>query len=242
MSKILSNYSDQIEYLTWDSDFFEIKTGRFFVKSPTCFERVLLEAQHLGYMLVYAFVEKDILIDESILKKFNGHLADRKIIYEKRIKEKVENPNFISEYTDDNLCLDLEQLAYESGKYSRFKLDKNLSKDYFYRLYKTWIEKSIKKQIADNVFVVKENNVIGGMVTLKVDNEKGHIGLIAVSPDSQGKGYGKALINACENQLIDKGISELDVPTQGDNIQACKFYEKCGFQIKETINIYHFWI
>ena len=80
------------------------------------------------------------------------------------------------------------------------------------------------------------------MVTLKIDKEKGHIGLIAVSPDTQGKGYGKALIDSCENELLNKGYYKLEVSTQIDNKQACLFYEKCGFKIKDITNIYHFWL
>jgi dTDP-4-amino-4,6-dideoxy-D-galactose acyltransferase len=44
------------------------------------------------------------------------------------------------------------------------------------------------------------------------------------------------------DKLIESNIFTLEVPTQLDNIQACRFYEKCGFQIKEIKNIYHFWL
>jgi dTDP-4-amino-4,6-dideoxy-D-galactose acyltransferase len=235
-------YNGQIEYLTWDSNFFEKKIGRVFIGDDPCLEKTLLEAQNTGYRLIYVFADKDTFFDNDILKRFNGHLADKKILYEKKIKEKKENLSVVSEYKDNKLIPELELLAYESGKYSRFKLDRNFQQDDYYRMYRIWIENSVKKQIADNVFVVKDNDAIKGMVTLKIDGEKGYIGLIAVSADAQGKGYGQALINACENELFSNGIFKFNIFTQSDNIQGCKFYEKCGFQIKEISNIYHFWI
>ena len=234
--------NERIKYLAWDSDFFGEKTGRIYANDNNCLKEVLLKAQNDDYKLIYAFADKDFHIDKNILRQFNGHLADRKILYEKSIVNTKENMLFVSEYENNELLPELEQLAYGSGTYSRFKQDKNFQTDDFYRMYKIWIENSIKKQNADNVFIVKEGIDIKGMITLKTGQEKGGIGLLSVSPDSQGKGYGQALIIACENKLLNKGIFILDVPTQADNIQACKFYEKCGFQIKEIANIYHFWI
>jgi dTDP-4-amino-4,6-dideoxy-D-galactose acyltransferase len=232
----------EIKYLEWDSDFFRKKIGRISVQHSDNIEATLHKAKDEGYQLIYAFGDKDFFVEDTILQQFGGHLADRKVVYEKTIKEK-QSQSTVSVYESKELVPELESLAYESGKYSRFKLDTNFEKDDFYRMYKIWIENSINRQIADKIFVTKNNNEqIQGMLTLKITEDKGHIGLIAVSPNSQGRGYGKALISACENELLDKGIATLEVPTQWDNKQACKFYERCGFTTKEISNIYHFWL
>jgi dTDP-4-amino-4,6-dideoxy-D-galactose acyltransferase len=96
--------------------------------------------------------------------------------------------------------------------------------------------------MADNVFVVKENDVIVGMIMLKIEGATGHLNLLAVAPEMQGRGYGKALINTCEKALFDKNIFNIELPTQVDNLPACKFYEKYGFKVKTITNIYHFWL
>ena len=234
--------SEKIEFLAWDSDFFNKKIGRVFIENSDNFTTVLKESRKADYQLIYAFGRKDFFVDDNVLKQFNGHLADRKVLYEKKIETIKDEEPFVSEYKNNELIPELEELAYISGEYSRFKLDKNFDENDFYRMYKVWMENSIKHLLADNVFIATENNRIKGMVTLKIDKGKGHIGLIAVSPDMQGKGYGKALIAACENELWRKGACMLEVPTQTGNIQACKFYEKCGFQIKDITNVYHFWL
>jgi len=235
-------HNERLEYLAWDSDLFNKKIGRVFVDKSSDLEEILSNAQRSNYQLIYVFGSKDFFVENNILAWFNGCLTDRKVLYEKRVIKAKENPSFISEYKSNKIIAELELLAYESGKHSRFKLDKNFQENDFYRMYKIWIENSINKQIADNVFVVKDNEVVKGFVTLKIDSEKGYIGLIAVSPDVQGKNYGKALINVCENELLSNNVFKLEVSTQANNIQACKFYEKCNFQIKEINNIYHFWL
>jgi len=232
----------KIKYSAWDSDFFGKNVGIISVENLDNLTDILEEAKNANYQLIYAFGNKDFFVDDEILKQFNGHLVDRKVIYAKTVEALKEPAIFASKYEGNELTAELEKLAYLSGYYSRFKLDNNFEENVFYRMYKIWIENSVKHLIADNVFIVKEGNAIKGMVTLKVDTEKGYIGLFAVSPKMQGKGYGKALINACETELLSKGISTLEVPTQSDNIQACKFYEKYGFKIKNIKNIYHFWL
>ena len=232
-----------IKYLEWDSDFFQKKIGTISGDSDN-FEESLNNAKSEGYQLIYLFSNINLTIDNKVLKQFNGHLADRKVLYEKTIMplDLIKKDAFIIEYKDDKLTPELEKLAYLSGEHSRYKHDKNFKENDFYRLYKIWMENSIKHLIADKVFVVIENNSVKGMVTLKIDKEKGQIGLISVLPSAQGKGYGKTLVNNCEIELAKQGINRLEVPTQANNKLACQFYEKYGFQIKSITNIYHFWL
>jgi len=231
----------KIEYLAWDSEFFNKKIGRIIVGNSENIVNILEEAKKEDYQLIYAFGNEDFYVKKEILQQYNGKLVDEKLLYYKLISEPYPFLEQIEDYTD-TLTEELENLAYISGEFSRFKSDKNFAEDDFYRMYKIWIEKSLDRKIADYVFVAKESEQLQGMVTLKIFEKTGHIGLIAVSPETQRKGYGKILIKACENELFAKDIFQLEVPTQKDNTQACKFYEKYGFKIKEITNIYHFWL
>ena len=232
----------EIKHLQWDSDFFGMKIGQIVLNSLNNLSVLLTEAQNSGYQLIYVFCIEKLEIDAETLEHFNGKLVDRKLLYEKKIETVKEPLSIVSEYKSNFLTEELEQLAYESGNFSRFKSDNNFKEEDFNNLYKTWVLNSIKHQIADHVFVAKENDQIKGMVTLKINKKDGQIGLMAVSPDAQGKGYGKSLISACEKKLSEIKIPKLEVPTQFNNKQACMFYEKCGFHIKSAINIYHFWL
>ena len=233
---------EEIKLLTWDTDFFQKKIGRIDCSYDTDLSSLLLQARKEGYELIYVFCNGSLFLPPDVLEKYNGSLVDRKVIYEnnKLISKELSFP--VEEYSSMEASEKLEQLAYVSGSYSRFRLDPHFHPDDFYRMYKTWIAKSVTHEIADKVFVIRDNSQLCGMATLKISADKGVIGLIAVSPLSQGKGYGQILNDACCNELVKHNINTLEVATQLDNVSGCRFYEKCGFSVQSVTNIYHFWL
>jgi ribosomal protein S18 acetylase RimI-like enzyme len=228
--------------LTWDSDFFNKRIGRIEVKDDYAnLVENLEKAFKQQYDLVYVFGDKNTYIPNQILSKFKGKLVDRKITYTAQIEDlQTKNTVEIKEFEEKN-ANSLYDLAYLSGTHSRFRLDEGLDIENFKRLYREWIDKSVSHQIAKKVFVYNENGQIMGMITLGVKEKVANIGLIAVDETLQGKGIGMSLIDACVRYCKEENIITLDVPTQLDNTQACKFYEKCGFTEKSVQNIYHFW-
>jgi len=234
-------YND-IKYLDWDSNFFSLKIGQILLNSDEKLLGLLKNALDNKYDLIYLIGDNEYNIDKKILKKYNGSLVDKKVIFNKKLKDKNIKETFTIEYLEKDLRPELEQLAYVAGKYSRFKVDKNFNDVYFYKMYKIWIEESIKHNIADKVFIINVDNVIKGFITLEILEKKGVIGLIAVSSDSQEKGYGRSLLNICENTLFNNNIKHIEVATQFENYNARNFYKKCGYKIYEIKSVYHFWI
>jgi dTDP-4-amino-4,6-dideoxy-D-galactose acyltransferase len=232
-----------IEYLDWDSNFLGYKTGSIYRVNCESVDLLLEKAISEKYKLIYLFTDEACFLPEELLRKFNGKLVDRKVLYFQEVSEQdIANYEKTKRYTKHDITEDLLQLAYESGKKSRFKLDENFAPEVFTEMYKLWIEKSVQGQMADLVYVVEKDNEIVAMVTLKAKSETLHIGLIASAVGSQGKGYGKQLINRTKQTAIDLGLKNIEVPTQFDNTQACCFYEACGFKVKSIMNIYHFWL
>jgi dTDP-4-amino-4,6-dideoxy-D-galactose acyltransferase len=132
-------------------------------------------------------------------------------------------------------------LAFESGKFSRFKLDNNFKQHEFEALYKTWVDNSFSKEFADAILVCKEKNIILGFITYKIIEDNAIIGLLGVCDKHQGKGIGRALLVEVENELSNKQIKELRIPTQLQNKQACGFYTKLGYNIIEKTIVKHYW-
>jgi len=232
-----------IKYLEWDASFFSKKIGRLdYNNSNEKLRETLFEAKQLDYDLLYVFTPEELFLEESECFPFKGALVDRKVVYTIDIGLEVTLTEKVVEYSSTELTSELLNLAYESGKYSRFRLDKGFKDDDFFRLYYRWIEKSLNHEMADRVFVIKENNQIVGMVTLKICGDTSEIGLIAVDSQMQGKGFGKLLVERCFYEAYIAHCKTVTVPTQLDNKSACKFYERCGFHVQSITNIYHFWL
>lgn len=57
---------------------------------------------------------------------------------------------------------------------------------------------------------------------------------LRVSPETRGRGVGRALFRAAENWARDQGCCYLRVETQHLNVAACRFYEAQGFELIEA--------
>ena len=238
---------NSIEYLKWDSKFFNKKIGKISICDIDVVNNInglFNIAKKEKYNLIYVFVKPKIKLPKELFKNFNLALVDEKVTYKTTINNKIINNNLskVSNYNSSVLNSDLEQLAYESGKYSRFKIDSGFHKSEFFKLYKRWIKNSINKINNKEVFVYSENQEIAGMVTLDYNDKAGNIGLIAVSQQFQGRGIGTKLVEQCFLELSQKGIPNIEVVTQKNNLGANKLYQKNGFKTKNIVNIYHLWL
>ena len=70
----------------------------------------------------------------------------------------------------------------------------------------------------------------------------GSIGLLAVDESVRGNSVGRELIKAAFSSFGKRGISNIEVVTQKANKAACRFYETCGFTVRNIENVYHLWI
>lgn len=227
-----------IRRLDWDSRFFGLRIGRVDVSSAKELESLSAQGSSLKqqFDLLYVFCPQSIRWQAE-----KATPADEKTIYAKRVvPQVVEMQTDI--YTEDVPNEDLYRLALVSGEYSRYRLDNRFPKGSYERLYRRWIEQSVNGNMADRVFVYRENNHIHGMLTLQWDDHKADIGLVAVDTDMQGRGIGSLLIRNAENWLAHHtSVQTLSVATQWANTKARRWYEKNGFAVAGVTNIYHWW-
>ena len=104
-----------------------------------------------------------------------------------------------------------------------------------------WLEKSLSKEIASEVFVYNDGNNEIGFITIKKVENLAIIGLLAVDTLYAGKNIGTSLMRTVENWCINNGVNEIEVATQIDNINACNFYRKNGYITKQIDYIYHYY-
>lgn len=222
-----------IKRLDWDSTFFGIEVGELF----TDYQIDMLETEKFDLLYLKSARDK-----ELNLQHFSNNFTETKVVFAKEIIEnKRNNQNIFSVKKIDFQIEKIYELAYESGKYSRFFLDTNFKSNKFKELYRKWVDNSITNNFATAVLVYVENHQTIGFVSYKVDYENATIGLIAVCPTQQGKGIGKKLLQFVENELFQNHIKTLHIPTQESNLGACNFYKKQGYTIKEKLVIKHYW-
>lgn len=223
----------EIKKLDWDSDFFNIKVGE--IINPDTNSIFSDE----DFDLIYVVSDEDFQLK---VKDFENTFSETKVIFCKSIEECSEKIESVLKFNEVNIDKNqLYLLAYESGKNSRFLLDRKFGESHFKKLYQTWIDNSINKKFADDILVYCEENQIKGFVTYKIKDDIASVGLIAVNSASQGKGIGAKLLLYLENLIVEKEIKQIIIPTQLSNIQACSFYQKQGYSIKNKTYIKHYW-
>lgn len=222
---------NKITELVWDSNFFKLRVGRLLVLT----EADLDSLKTADFDLVYVFSKNEIRTPEN-----NGlKLVDKKVIFHKKISygSLKNNEQIVSVVKSNKELIDLALL---SGNFSRFKLDEKLNYK-FNEMYTTWLERSLNRELASEVFSHEYLGDITGFVTIKKTGNVGVIGLIAVSEKHQGRQIGSQLMQAAEKWCFENEVEMIEVATQLDNVQACNFYRKNGYSIKQIEHIYHYY-
>ncbi|MBZ8133400.1 GNAT family acetyltransferase [Afifella sp. IM 167] len=67
------------------------------------------------------------------------------------------------------------------------------------------------------------------------DGHRGTVYYVATDPACRGRGYGRAIMQAAEAWLAERGLWKLNLLIRGDNEAAKGFYEAIGFQAQDRI-------
>ena len=235
------------EHIQWDSDFFGIKIANLICapKTQQEFESIVADLKRESYKVCYwTFPYNN--SECSIIAKNN---PDKVVINSDRVTFKA-NPKSLENTSSFGVTLfnknsgvngDLVDLACEAGLYSRFATDKRFGSQARKRLYKEWIESCVRGELADDIFVIYNQQKIAGLIAVKYGTIA-KIALVAVGSEYRRQGYGDALISTAFDCAAQKGCSEIEVVTQGDNVQAMSLYKKSGFCEIQRQKVCHIWV
>ena len=99
-----------------------------------------------------------------------------------------------------------------------------------------------RKDIARKLAVQPELFLVGvlgdALVATAMAGYEGHRGWVnylAVSPEHQRKGLGKALMREVEKRLIERGCPKLNVQVRAANGEALQFYRRLGYAQDEAV-------
>lgn len=229
-----------ITKLIWDSEFFGLRIGRAEILTKEDGEMLASQRDSLceQYDLLYIFANHNF-----VFRAAGAKLVDEKVVYE------IEPP--FNGVFDQSITIwnekqgvtdELLHLALESGVYSRFKTDEDLPVGSYERLYSRWIEQSVKRNIATEVFCYMKGSAPIGLITLNNKNEEGVIGLVAVHEDYINLGIGSEMMQHVFKYAGEYQIHRIVVATQLKNIPGCRFYEKNGFVVESITDVWHWWL
>lgn len=221
------------EHLDWDSRFFGYSVSRIDILDAD--DRTVADEitrlQDRGSELIYVFSPRPLALDE-----FDAVLVDRKLSYVlaephfRPVDRTVESVLRTSEA--------LYELGCQAGGHSRYKVDTHISEHDFRRLFRLWIDNSVSRRFADYMLAFGQAGKELGMITAGRKDDMLSIGLIATDASCRGKGIGSALIQSVINLASESGL-KVEVTTQADNAEACRFYESHGFTVQSRTYVYH---
>lgn len=234
------------QLLDWDSDVLGLSVAKI-LTTPLTTQQLATLLQTLktqGVKLVYWLVSSEDAISQEAAECCNGFLADEKITYciDLTRLSPLANDKTVEIFASDTANLELEAIAIEIGRLSRFGRDPKLTVAQVTRLYKAWINNACKKLVADIVLVIKNQHTIVGMVAIAEKQGRGDLSLVGVAPAYQGQGLGKQLVYAAQHWCLEQGYFISQVVTQKTNPKACHLYEHCGYQLEKSEFFYHFWL
>ena len=104
---------------------------------------------------------------------------------------------------------------------------------------------------AEQLFALTEAGEVVGVVVLNEAQApewspvvwQDHVGpalivhSLAVLPSSQGKGYGKAILNLCESFAQEQGYTSIRLDAFSENVAAVRFYERHGYTLQAEIQL-----
>ena len=93
---------------------------------------------------------------------------------------------------------------------------------------------------ADDFLLLWDSGTLIGYCWLKVADTEGEFYVVGVSPDRQGEGLGRRLVEAGLTRLASRGIRTAHLYVEGDNTPALALYRSFGFTPR-SVDVQYLW-
>jgi dTDP-4-amino-4,6-dideoxy-D-galactose acyltransferase len=227
-----------IEELTWDSAFFQKKIGTLEAPSLdlSSLKDTLKKAKKDGFEYLTCRLARQDTVLIRHLESNGFYLTDigvTLVMDTQRYFQKGKQSRPIKQHAIKTTTLEdvpaLQKYVTSLFPESRFYNDPFFSREDADRLYRAWVENSVRGEAADIVFHIPGTGFIS---CKKAGKNSGQIVLIGVKKSFRGKGYGTTLITEAMEWFRRERINSVTVRTQVRNTKALNFYIHSGFIVK----------
>lgn len=232
------------QLLPWDTSFFGFTVARINKPlTPDEFKQFQTWHDEQGVRCTYYLCPIDATdaIGEATACGFQ--FVDVRMLLEcsKQNQDSVLSVNHSIRKAEADDVPELQKLAMELHRDSRFFADPRFPRDKARELYAMWIKRdSVDPQGLVWVKADSSNKSVG-YLSCNVDGEQGQIGLFGVADEHQGRGIGSTLLRQGLHWFKQQGCQRIQVVTQGKNTGALGIYTSNGFRIKSMSVWLHHW-
>ncbi len=244
------------QILAWDSEKFGVRVAR--VDGRTESSELIQVARRMkddGVELAYYTTpESRPPIDDSVATMVDVKLVDTRVTFARPTSvvgtsatgvprgHRDVNEFEIRSRSASDADADLVDLALQAGEHSRFRTDPRIDARIFRSIYTAWLTRSVRREIADEVFVATRAKRAVGLLTLSATAGRGTIGLLSVDRSARGRGLGRRLADLSVEWSAARGCGFTQVVTQLANHAACRLYQNAGYEIAARERTYHLWL
>ena len=228
-----------IKELPWDSAFFQRKIGALKVPSDdlSVLQDTLKKAKKDGFAYLTCRLPAQDAVLIRLLESNGFYLTDIGVTLETATRRyfqqgKQARPakqNAIKAATLEDIPA-LQKYITSLFPESRFYNDPFFPREDADRLYRAWIENSVRGEAAGIVFHIPGTGFIS---CRKAGKHAGQIVLIGVKKGFRGKGCGTALMSEAMKWFRRERSMTVTVRTQLKNIKALNFYIRFGFSVRD---------
>ncbi|HFI0932061.1 TPA: GNAT family N-acetyltransferase [Streptococcus suis] len=234
----------EYSFLDWDSEFFNITTGRIILHEEiSSSEMVVLNEKLKENQFTVIYNENNIPENNIWLgEETSARLVDINVQFIKMAdsfsEENHERVLISQSLSESNEIL---QIASQAFKYSRFFNEPNLESNKTKLVYWNWVKTAFEK---DGKYFAQYivDSECQGFILFSMENLSLIIELIAVKNNTLHKGIGTKLLKSLEAYASEWNIEEIRVGTQLNNRDAVRFYTKNGYLYQKATSVYHHWL
>jgi ribosomal protein S18 acetylase RimI-like enzyme len=95
-----------------------------------------------------------------------------------------------------------------------------------------------KLAVRPDLFLVGAlNSVVVASVMAGYEGHRGWINYLAVAPEHQGKGFGRAMMAEAERLLREAGCPKINLQVRSANAKVIEFYRRLGYTVDDVVSL-----